>query len=64
MTWTATDPGAAAFDPAVAEELVSRLRLAVSRLETSIAGRSSRAENARDAWRGLRRERSTPSSTR
>jgi hypothetical protein len=56
MPWTAAHPGAVGFDQAAAEELVSRLRLTASRLETAMSVRSSRAAIACEAWRGPRRD--------
>ncbi len=52
MPWNGPDLAGAGFDPAAAEELRSRLRLAESRLGTPLAGR---ARIASEQWRGPRR---------
>jgi hypothetical protein len=56
MTWTPPATGDGGFDHLAAEQLVSRLRLAASMLETAIALRSTRADTAREEWHGRRRD--------
>jgi hypothetical protein len=54
MGWNPSLPDTG-FDPRSADELVGRLHLAASRLETALSVRSSRARIAGEAWTGRRR---------